>query len=114
MAFLWGEEVADFADGAPEGVDGSDRPGSEERLEFGEGHLDRIEVGTIGRQEQEPCAFGEDGFLCRWAFVSRQIVGDDDVARPEGRDQLRLDIGLEDAPVHGRVDHERGGERVAP
>jgi hypothetical protein len=27
---------------------------------------------------------------------------------------LGLDIGLEDALVHGRVDHERGGERVAP
>ena len=27
---------------------------------------------------------------------------------------MGLDIGLEDALVHGRVDHERGGERVAP
>jgi len=23
-------------------------------LEFGEGHLDRIEIGAVGRQEEEP------------------------------------------------------------
>jgi hypothetical protein len=51
--------------------------------------------------------------LGRRAFVGRQIVRDDDVAWLEGRGQLRLDIGLEDAPIHWRVDHERRGRSVA-
>ena len=54
--FLFGVEGADVADGPPEGVDcpGADAP--EMSLELGEGHLDRIEVGTVGRQEEEPRA----------------------------------------------------------
>ena len=110
---MWTEEVADFADGAPQGVDGADRLGAQERFELGESHLDRIEVGTVGRQKEEPGAFGANGLLGRRAFVGRQIVADDDVAWLEGRGQLRLDIGFEDAPIHRRVDHERRGERVA-
>ena len=42
----------------PEGVDGSDRPLAQMRLELGECHFDWIEVGAVGRQEQEPCAPG--------------------------------------------------------
>jgi hypothetical protein len=80
---MWGEEVADFADGAPEGVDGSDCLGAQEGFEFGEGHLDWIEVGAVGRQKEEPGAFGANGPLGCGAFVGREIVGDNDVAGPE-------------------------------
>ena len=82
---MWTEEVADFADGAPQGVNGADRPGAQERFELGESHIDRIEVGTVGRQKEEPGAFGANGLLGRRAFVGRQIVADDDVAWLEGR-----------------------------
>lgn len=45
--------------------------------------------------------------------MGREIVQDDDVARFQRRGELGLDIGLEDASVHGRVNHKRSGEGVA-
>jgi hypothetical protein len=39
------------------------------RLELGERHLDGIEVGTVGRQELHPDAFGADGSLGGWALM---------------------------------------------
>jgi hypothetical protein len=51
LALLRAKEIADFTDGAPEGVDGPDRAGSQKGLQLCESHLDRIEVGAIGRKE---------------------------------------------------------------
>ena len=51
LALLRAKEIADFTDGAPEGVDGPDRAGSQKGLQLYESHLDRIEVGAIGREE---------------------------------------------------------------
>ena len=44
------------------------------------------------------------------ALVGSKIVEDDDIALCQRRSELRFDVGLEDAPVHWRVDDERGGE----
>ncbi len=53
-------------------------------LEFGEGHFDRIEIGTVGRQEEEPGAtLPEDG-LGLGALVAGQVVEDDHVALAQG------------------------------
>jgi len=81
-------------------------------LELGECHLDRIEVWTVRRQEEQPCAFGAYGLLSGDAFVGGKVVEDDDIALRQRRGELRLDIGLEDAPVDRGVDDERGGEPV--
>jgi hypothetical protein len=51
LALLRAKEIADFTDGAPEGVDGPDGAGSQKGLQLCESHLDRIEVGAIGRKE---------------------------------------------------------------
>ena len=51
LALLRAKEIADFTDGAPEGVDGPDGAGSQEGLQLCESHLDWIEVGAIGRKE---------------------------------------------------------------
>ena len=52
-AFFGSEEVQGAADEIPEGIDGSGLGLPQEFLEFSEGHLDRIEIGAVGRQEQE-------------------------------------------------------------
>lgn len=45
-------------------------------FELGERHFDRIEIGTIGRQEEEPCAaLPEDG-LGFGALVAGEVVED--------------------------------------
>lgn len=61
-------------------MDGSGGGLSEQGLELGEGHLDRVEVGRVWRQEQEPRSDLLDGFAHAADLVSRQIVHDHDVA----------------------------------
>jgi hypothetical protein len=54
-------------------------------FEFGEHLLDRIEVWTTGRQENEMRAFRADGMAGCFAFVAAEIVEDHDVARGQRR-----------------------------
>ena len=74
-------------------------------LEFGEGHLDGIEVGAISRQEQEPATALLQGLCRAWTFVGGQVVEDDNRPRIKRRSQLRFDIGVESRAVHCAVDH---------
>ena len=82
-------------------------------LEFGEGHFDWIEVWAVGRQEEEPCASAAKDFFGFLAFVGGEVVEDDDVAGPKLWSELGFDIGVEDQPVHGRIDNPRGDEALA-
>jgi len=47
------------------------------------------------------------------AFVGGQVVEDDDVAFFEGRDELGAHIGVEDRPIHRRVDDPRRSQGAA-
>jgi hypothetical protein len=47
-------EIDDATDGIPEAVDGSLSGFSQMRLQLGEGHLDRIGIGAVGREEVCP------------------------------------------------------------
>jgi hypothetical protein len=83
-------------------------------LELGKGHFDGIEVGAIGREEEEPCAtFLEDGGGLL-ALVAGEVVEDDDVTRLQCRGQLRLYVRLGDLAVHRPVDEPRRGQTIAP
>ena len=104
-ALFWCVKITDRSDGLPESVDGSCACLAQMGLEFGEGHFDGIEIGAVGREEEEPgAACFEDG-LGLFAFVGWQIVEDDHVAWPQCRGELGLDIGLEDLAVHRTIDH---------
>ncbi len=81
-------------------------------LELGEGHFDRIEVGAIWGQEDEPGAACLEDRLGLCAFVAGEIVEDDHVTPLERGGELGLDIGLEDTPVHGAVNHPGCGQAV--
>lgn len=83
-------------------------------FEFGEGHFDRIEIGTVWRQEEEPCpSLLEDG-LGFFAFMAGEIIENDDITRFESWGELRLDVGLEDSAVHGAIDDPGCGQTIAP
>jgi len=97
----------------PEGINGPDGFCAQEGFELGKGHFDWIKIGTVGRQKQDPGAPGPDRLLGGFALMGRQIVHDDDIAFVKRRRELGLDIDLEDALVHWRVDDERGGEVAA-
>lgn len=63
--------------------------------------LDRVEVGGVGRQLQEPGSnAAQDGGGLR-AIVAGQVVEDDDVARSQGGGELGLDIEVEGVAVIG-------------
>ena len=59
-AFVWREEIADVADGLDELIEGPGSDAPEVRREFREGNLDRVEIRTAGRQEQEVVPMGLD------------------------------------------------------
>src|SRR3954468_16938998 len=83
-AFSGLEQAADVADGAPERIVGPGACSSQMGLELGEGHLDRIEVGRVGREKQEPGAPPLQRSSGLGGLVHLQIVEDDDVARLQG------------------------------
>lgn len=93
-----------MADGAPEGIDSPCADAPQVRLEFGERHLDRGQVGRVWRQEQELGAalFEHGGGF--GAFVAGEVVEDDDIAEPERGRELGFDPGLENPAVHRPVD----------
>ena len=113
MAFLRLEEITDAPDLLPEGVDGSDGSCAEMGFELCKGHLDRVEVGTIGRREQDPGTLAVIAPFGGLALMGRQIIHDHDIALGEGWGELFFDISLEDRAVHRGVDNKGGGELIA-
>ena len=109
---MWVEEVADVSERLEQGVKRSGTYAPQVCLKLGEGHLDGIEIGAVSRQEQEPAAALSQSLRRLWAFVSGQIVEDDNGSRFKRRGQLRLDIGVEGRPVHWAIDHPRCDQSV--
>lgn len=81
------EDVDEAADGVPEAVDGALGGLAQHRLQLREGHLDWIEVWTVGRKEGQPCALGLDHRPHRGPLVTGEVVHDHDVAGAKGRRQ---------------------------
>ena len=73
-------------------------------LELGEELLDRVEVGAVGRQEEEMGAGGPDGAAGGLSLVAAEVVEDDDVAFGEGRPENLLDLEGEELAVDRAVD----------
>ena len=85
---------------------------SHQVLELGEDLFDRIEVGTVGRQEQQPRTDAADRVADGGALVARQVVHDDNVAGRERRHEALLDIVGEALTVDRLVEHARGVDPV--
>jgi hypothetical protein len=77
---------------SPGGVDVTRLSLPDEMFELGEDLFDGIEVGAVGRQEDEVGAFGSDDCASGLTFVAAEIVQDDDIARREGRSENLLDV----------------------
>ena len=104
-ALVWGEEIADVADGLDELIEGPGSDAPEVRLEFREGRFDRVEIRTAGRQEQEVAAMGLEHPRGGIAVAGGQVVEDDHRPWFQFRDHDFFDAGVEDIPVHGTGDH---------
>ena len=99
-----------MSNGVPKAVTGAFADLSEQRFEFGEGLLDRIEVGAVGWQVEQPGLPAFDGLRKAGDLVAGQIVHDDNIARPQRRGENLFDISPEDVTVHGAIEDIRGGD----
>ena len=97
----------------PNVFDGSLMSGSHPVLDFGEGLLDRIEVGRVWRQVPESCSCGLDHLADGDRLVGAKIIHDDNVAGFERGDELLFDIGAEALAVDRPVEDARRGKPVA-
>lgn len=82
-------------------------------LEFCKDLLDWIEIGAVGRQEQQPGASATDRLADGGSFVAAQIVHDDDIAGRERGYQALFDIVGEALTVDRLVEHARRVDPVA-
>lgn len=95
-------------------VEGARSRGPQERFEFREGHLDGIEIGTVGRQKADLRASGFDRRAHLGLLVDGEIVEHDNVARSERRDQHLLDVGEKAGVVDRPIEYGRRREPVRP
>ena len=102
----------EFADAGLEGFDGSFGSLSQERLQFRKGHLDRVQVGRVARQETQFGALGLDRFPDFRALVRGEIVDQDDVAKRKRRNEHRFDISEETFAIDRAVEDEGGGDAI--
>jgi hypothetical protein len=101
LAFGLREAIEQFADAFPKALSVPRFSSAEQRLEFGEDLLDRIEVRRVGRQEAQLGAGALDGIARGFSLVAAEIVENDDVARPQARDEDLLDISGKAGPLIG-------------
>ena len=110
--FLRGDRRQGGGNGRLQGGDGPGGRLSQERLELGKRLLNRIEVRRIRRQEDQAGARLLNGRPGGPHLMSGEIVKHDQVARPEGGDEERLDISAKGGAVEGAV--EKHGRRQPP
>ena len=104
----------DAGDGVPESVARTLACLSEQRLEFGEGLLDGIEVGAVGRQINQFGSHALDRLPDPGHLVAGQVIHDDGIACAESRGEDLFDIGAEGGAGHGAIEDIGGGDAGGP
>jgi hypothetical protein len=87
---------------------------AQQQLELCEDLLDWVEVGTVGRQEEELGAGGADRDAYGLALMTAEIVHHHDVAWRQGGNQALLDVSHEAIAIYGPVDDAGCGYAVMP
>ena len=94
-AFVGREESERRRDQRADLIKGARPRGAEERFQFGEGQLDRIEVGAVGRQEPEVRAGLSIAVADLGLLVDGEVVEHHDIPWPQRGDQHLFDVGEE-------------------
>ncbi len=81
-------------------------------LEFGEGHLDRIEVRAISWQVAYGGPSGINQVANRDDFMGSEVIKDDDVSGVKLRTQDVLKGSREHFSIDRPLDKERGGNAI--
>ena len=104
-AFVWREEIADFADGLDELIEGPGSNPARMGLQLREGHFDRVEIRTAGRQEQEVAPMGLEHPRGGIAVAGGQVVEDDHGSWFRFGDRNLFDAAIEGIPIQGSGDY---------
>ena len=95
--------------------------GAQKRFQLRKREFDRIEIRAVGRQKPKARADTFNRRLYLRLFVHRQVVEDDDIARPQGRDEHLLDVRekrgivdwtIEDGRCENAIDAQSRHDRV--
>src|SRR5215471_13248295 len=98
--------------GGPEVVVGAGLGTAEAVFDLGEGFLDWVEVGRVGRQRQEVGTTRLDGGADSRAVMGAEVVGDDDLARAESRGEAEPDVPQEAGGRHRPIEPQRRPDTV--
>ena len=82
-------------------------------FQFREGHLDQVEVGRVGRQEDGFVALVPQQREDLGGLARRQVVGRDDLSGSKDRGEVLRDAGLDAVAVHPAVRHSRCHQTMA-
>lgn len=82
------------------------------RFELRECHLDRVQVGAVARQEEEPARRVAPCLGSGGAFVGGKVVEDDNGSGFQFWYQHLLDLGCECFAIHRAFDDPRCNQRV--
>ncbi len=105
LSLGWCDEVDEPSDGAPQTFDAPLGGLAQQGLEFGEGLLDRVEVGAVRREVEDTSAGGLDQGAHLRPLVAGEVVHHDDVSVLGLPNQDLADIGLEGVAVDRPVEH---------
>jgi len=82
-------------------------------FELGKDLLDGVQIGAVGRQEQQPRADAADCCADGGPLVAGEVVHDHDVARRERGHEELFDILKEARPVDRLIEDTRGIDPIA-
>ena len=114
--------IADFlacdpVEGLPEGVfdfaDGAESATAEFVFDFREDLFDGIEIGAVGREEEDAGVVLGQGVGEAFHFVGGQIIQDEDVPGSHTGSEFLADVLHEEFAVQGAVDDHRGEQALA-
>ena len=109
-ALVWHEEPERRRHQFADMVERARPRSAEERLQFGEGEFDRIEVGTVGREKSQERSSLFNRLAYRGLLVGREIVEHDDITGAQRRRQDLLHVGAKGVGVNRSIEYGRRGQ----
>jgi hypothetical protein len=94
-ALSWAVELENVSNGVPETIACPLAHCSQQRLEFGKGLFEGIEIGAVGRQVEQLGLAVFDRFLDAGHLMTGQIVHNDEIARAQGWGEDLFDVAAE-------------------
>ena len=111
-AFLRRDDVEREGDEFDDLVEAARSRGAEQGFQFRKRELDRVEIGTVGRQKSQLRSRVLDRGPHRWLLVDDEVIEHDHVAGPERRHEHLFDVGEKRGIVEGAIEDRRRVEAV--